>query len=589
MTLPPDARCDSQKRQGDSGANILVCSAPHSGGFKAAPSQNASGERAPLGSELFARTMYHSAESESAPSARSPFILLFSLGLSLRLPCRYPWQLLDREQREPEDDDVNSQFEREAYGPEVGEKDWDEFEITMGPDDPQNPHNWSRLYRWYITLVAGFLVLNATFSSSAPSGVVPQLMRHFSFSEEVAILTISLFVGGYCIGPLVWGPLSEQIGRRPVFIFTFIVYTGFQVGCALAPNTASILIFRFLAGTFAAAPLSNSGAVIADIWDAGTRGKALAIFALAPFAGPTISPLVSGFMTVAGVSWRWLFWLLTMFSGSCLVLTYFTLPETFVPILLVKRAEKMRKETGDDRYWAPLERKKMTVTHADRDHTFMSFIYGCIYLLFEAYPIVFTKGHHMNLGISGLMFLPIFIGGFAGVVIYLIFFNPRYEQRVIEFAPHPVPPEYRMEICLWAAPMYALAFFWFGWTSYPSVSYWAPLMAGIPLGWSIVWIFLSLFNYVIDTYLFVAASALSSMTVVRSVFGVCFPLFATQMYDTLNPRWASFLLACLATLMAPIPFVLRKYGPKLRHKSKYAPPLPSKIVVIPKGKGEDVV
>lgn len=100
--------------------------------------------------------------------------------------------------------------------------------------------------------------------------------------EEVAILTISLFVGGYCIGPLFWGPLSEQVkyhlpyrninsgqdtysdvisqyGRKPIFVIAFIFYTGFQVGCALSPNTASILIFRLLGGMFAAAPLTNSG------------------------------------------------------------------------------------------------------------------------------------------------------------------------------------------------------------------------------------------------------------------------------------------------------------------------------------------
>ena len=62
-------------------------------------------------------------------------------------------------------------------------------------------------------------------------------------------------------------------------------FQAFQAGCALAQNTAQILVFRFLGGVFAAAPLTNSGAVIADIWGPETRGKALAIFTLAPFAG----------------------------------------------------------------------------------------------------------------------------------------------------------------------------------------------------------------------------------------------------------------------------------------------------------------
>lgn len=169
------------------------------------------------------------------------------------------------------------------------------------------------------------------------------------------------------------------------------------------------------------------------------------------------------------------------------------------------------------------------------------------------------------------MFLPLFVGAVSGVIFYVFVFDPRYQYFVKQYAPNPVPPEHRLEIALWAAPMFAISFFWFGWTSYPSVSFWAPMMAGFPLGWSIVWIFLALFNYTIDAYLFVSASALSGQTVIRSLAGAGFPLFATQMFDAMNPRWASTLLGCVAVVMAPIPFVLIKFGPTLRLKSKYAP------------------
>lgn len=99
----------------------------------------------------------------------------------------------------------------------------------------------------------------STFASSAPSGYLPQLKEYFGIGEEVGTLIIALFVGGYCVGPLVWAPLSETYGRRPIFIISFIGYVGFQVGAALSRNTASILIFRFLGGTFASSPLTNSG------------------------------------------------------------------------------------------------------------------------------------------------------------------------------------------------------------------------------------------------------------------------------------------------------------------------------------------
>ncbi|KAG7099111.1 hypothetical protein E1B28_000984 [Marasmius oreades] len=456
-------------------------------------------------------------------------------------------------------------------------------------DDPYNPQGWSAATKWYITMQAGLLVLNATFASSAPGGIAQALIEEFHFSREVQILTVSLFVAGYCVGPLLWGPLSEEFGRRPIFLGTFFVYMMFQIGAALAHNTATILITRFLGGVFAAAPLANSGAVISDIWDAKSRGRALAIFTLAPFAGPTLGPTVAGFIYVSGTSWRWLFWILAIFAGVCWILMLFTLPETYMPILLVQHAQKLRKETGDDRYYAPKEVTKKTLGQ-QVEHVllrpfkmlfqepmllamtlYMSFVYGCLYLCFAAYPIVFTEGHHLNAGISGLMYIPIMGGGVLAVTLYSFIFSPRYEREVERCAPNPVVPEFRLETALIAAPLYAASFFWFGWTSYPSVSLWAPLMSGVLTGFGICWIFLGLFNYIIDTYLISAATALSVTTVVRSIFGAAFPLFGAQMYEALSPRWASSLLGFVAIAMTPIPFVFMKYGATLRARSKYTP------------------
>ena len=79
------------------------------------------------------------------------------------------------------------------------------------------------------------------------------------------------------------------------------------------------------------------------------------------------------------------------------------------------------------------------------------------------------------------------------------------------------------------------------------------------------------FNYIIDVYLWAAASALAGTTVIRSAFGAAFPLFANQMYSKLGTQWASSLLGFLALLMAPIPMVLMRYGPALRARSRYSP------------------
>ncbi|GAA5870316.1 hypothetical protein JCM3774_004639 [Rhodotorula dairenensis] len=470
------------------------------------------------------------------------------------------------------------------------DKEEDIFYVTPKGRMHLHPHTWSVPYRWFLTAFAGLLVLNATFASSAPANLIPSIITHFNVSQEVGILLISVFVAGYCIGPLLWGPLSERYGRRLIFLFVWPFYLGFQVGCALSPNIGALIVFRFLGGCFAAAPLTNSGGIIADLWGPDRRGDAMAIFSLMPFAGPALAPIVSGFMEVTGTDWRWVFWVLTIFAGACGIGIIFLLPETYLPVLMAAEAKRLRKETGDNRYHADLDKKQATGVKAVLERTvlkpfimlfeepmlavitmYMSLVYGVVYLLFEAVPIVFSETHHLNAGLSGCVFLALLSGGVVGVLGYLFYWNPQYMKRHRALGGKMVPPEERLKPMLIAAPFLAIAFFWFGWTGqYESVSIWAPIMAIFVLGFCVLYVFLTGFNYMIDCYLWNAASALSINTVIRSTFGAGFPLFATQMYRTLGTGGASSLLGGLAILFIPVPFVLIKYGKRIRGLSKNA-------------------
>ena len=55
----------------------------------------------------------------------------------------------------------------------------------------------------------------------------------------------------------------------------------------------------------------------------------MAIFVITPFAGPALGPIVGGYVYVAGISWRWLFWILTIFAGVCFIVILFGIPETY--------------------------------------------------------------------------------------------------------------------------------------------------------------------------------------------------------------------------------------------------------------------
>lgn len=88
----------------------------------------------------------------------------------------------------------------------------DNGNLKFGPNDPDNPKNWSTLRRCYITGVAILLIMNATFASSAPTGAFQGISDDFNVSAEVVGLVTTLFLLGYCAGPLVWAPFSEFYG-----------------------------------------------------------------------------------------------------------------------------------------------------------------------------------------------------------------------------------------------------------------------------------------------------------------------------------------------------------------------------------------
>ncbi|SCV72568.1 BQ2448_4105 [Microbotryum intermedium] len=459
----------------------------------------------------------------------------------------------------------------------------DEFLVTLKGREQLNPHTWGELYRWCITGFAGLLVLNAsesTFASSAPSNLIPSIIAHYRVSEEVGVLLIAIFVAGYCVGPLIWGPLSERYGRKLVMITAWVPYICFQVGSALSPNIGSLIIFRFLGGCFAAAPLTNSGGIIADLWGPDQRGDALAIFSLMPFAGPALAPIISGYMEVTRTNFRWIFWVLTIFGGVCLGGILFFLPETYVPYLLHKEAKRLRKETDDSRWNAPMDNKQepaQEVINRTVLKPFRMAVQEPMLLLLTLYmslvyavPIIFQGNHGLNAGESGLIFLALLTGGIIGVLTYILYFNKKYKEYHHSLNGKPVPPEYRLVPLMCAAPFFAVSFFWLGWTAYPSISIASPILAIVLLGCTVLFIFLSIFNYLIDVYLMNAASALSFNTVCRSSFGAGFPLFSTAMYRKLGIPGASSLLGGLAIVFIPAPFLLYKYGKKIRSMSKNA-------------------
>ncbi|KAI1451385.1 MFS general substrate transporter [Annulohypoxylon moriforme] len=472
-------------------------------------------------------------------------------------------------------------YEYEGSGTES-----DPYLVKWIPDDPRNPMNFSALTRWSITMVVAVATLAVALVSSAYSGGVSEIIIHFRISSEVAILGVSLFVVGFAVGPLLWAPLSELFGRQVLFFVTYGALTAFNAGCAGAKNIETLLILRFFAGAFGSSPLTNAGGVIADMFPASERGQAMAVFAAAPFLGPVLGPIIGGFLGI-GAGWRWVMGFLAAFSGALWILGALLVPETYAPVLLRKRADKLSKMTGKhylsvidrdqgrmslgesfkialSRPWILLFREPIVFLMS----LYMAIVYGTLYMLFAAFPIVYQQYRGWSAGIGGLAFLGILVGMLFAIT-YTFPDNKRY-IRVQEEHGGFAPPETRLVPTLVGCLFLPIGLFWFAWTNSPSIHWMASIAAGVPFGFGMVLVFLSIMNYLIDSYTIFAASVLAANSVLRSLFGAAFPLFTSYMYANLGIHWASTIPAFLALICVPVPFLFYKFGPAIRKRCKYA-------------------
>lgn len=98
------------------------------------------------------------------------------------------------------------------------------------------------------------------------------------------------------------------------WIASHTAMVAFMAGSAGSPNIATLIVLRFLAGTFGGSPLVNSGGAIADLFPPAQRGLAMTIYCVAPFLGPILGPIVGGFATEY-IGWRWVQGMCTIFIG----------------------------------------------------------------------------------------------------------------------------------------------------------------------------------------------------------------------------------------------------------------------------------
>ncbi|CAD0053262.1 unnamed protein product [Aureobasidium pullulans] len=451
------------------------------------------------------------------------------------------------------------------YPPPLPERE--EYVVEFdGPNDPMHAQNWPFKKKLPVAASLGFVTLTAAFGSSIFSSATGAVASEYNVSREVGILGISLYVLGFATGPILWAPMSELYGRRLPLLISSFGFSIFCIAVAVGKDLQTILICRFFGGFMGACPLTVVGAVFADMFNNAQRGVAVTVFSIAVFSGPLLAPFIGGFITTSYL-------------------------ETYPPVILVNKAAELRRRTKNWGIHAKQEEIEINLRELVEKNLgrpmrmlftepivlllsiYMAFVYGLLYLFLTFYPIVFQQVHGMSPGVGGLPYFGMILGEvFAGV--YIVIDVPSYNRKLKANNNIPIP-EWRLPPVIIGGVLFGIGLLWFGWTGYRADIHWiAPTLSGFFTGFGIMSIFLQCLNYLIDSYLMFAASAIAANTFLRSLCGAGFPLFATYMIEGMGIQWAGTLLGLFAFCLVPLPIWFYLRGAQIRSKSSFAPTFP---------------
>ena len=142
--------------------------------------------------------------------------------------------------------------------------------------------------------------------------------------------TLTAYMLPYAVTALLYGPLSDALGRRPVIIWGLGFYTLGSLACVLAPNFTSLLVFRALQGATAGAGMVVGRAIVRDLYEGPQAQRLMSLVTLIFGVAPALAPVVGGWIHVA-LGWRAVFAFLALFGLTLVIVSHIRLPETHAP------------------------------------------------------------------------------------------------------------------------------------------------------------------------------------------------------------------------------------------------------------------
>jgi MFS family permease len=331
--------------------------------------------------------------------------------------------------------------------------------------------------------------------------------------------------------------------------------------------------------------MSNVPGTISDLFEPTEMGLPMNLFVVGPFVGPGLGPVIGGFV-VQNVGWRWMFRVFIIWTFVLAVAVITLVPETFPAVLLRKKAQRLRKSTGDDKFYAPTEKETISLFEMLRHHSYTplvllarepmldllcfyaGFLLLVIYLFFVAYPIVFETVYDFPLEMVGLTFLGVSIAMVLAACLFPLW--ARLHRSMIAKNGGVSKPEFRLPVMVFGSLFCPVGLFIFAWSAYSHIHWIGPVLGGAIFGFGCFMTFNGIQLYTVEAYRKYAASSTAANVFVRCSMAGAAPLFARQMIEGMTIHWAMSLLGFVALALAPTSVLLYRYGEGIRKKSTFA-------------------
>ncbi|KOC18693.1 hypothetical protein AFLA70_38g004650 [Aspergillus flavus AF70] len=459
------------------------------------------------------------------------------------------------------------------------------YVVGWRDNDPSNPQVWSLPRKWMAMINCCCLGIALTIPTSVEGPAQEAFQDHFGVSPMAGSMSTGIFLIGVGVGSLFSGPLSETFGRNIVYFVSMVVVMLFIMAKALAPSYGVALAFRFFGALFAATPMTVAGGAIGDIWTPMQIPFGLPLVTICAYTGPILGPVIGAYTPEIGFESA--DWISMIIIGAVLVFVLIAQPETCSPLLLEWRARHLRELTGDDRYQAEhtsassLDFRLLANVYRPFFMVwtepiilvfsfYLVLIYFVLFTFLNGYPYIFTRPY----GISASSTFIIWVAMMPEVAVAIIMVPYIYSltkkaAASAMTAGKPLQPEVSLYWAMAGASiLMPVSLFWMAWTCYSDISIWSPIIASTIFGYALVCIFTTIYMYIIFVYLQHLASALGFMTFARYVISGALSPASIKMYENIGAHWSLTIVGIIATVMAPVPYVLYKYGHKVRAMNK---------------------